>query len=162
MKNTDYPFKLKDEFEKKLGTRFRDGNYYIDVKVCGKWDGVLVVNQKLQCIGICCGGKNQEFSLPFEPEDIQDVRQASLWNMILSSIPEWIIFYYPYACIPLLPFFIMLDSVHPYLGESAIIFFGYIGQRIVISNMRAYCLTNLFIIIAIFGMQIAAVVNMLK
>lgn len=53
----------------------------------GAWDGILVVNSAGSCIGIRVRRRVEEFPLPFEPSQIEDVRPACLWNRALARIP---------------------------------------------------------------------------
>jgi len=160
--STDYPFTLPEGLEKKLPAPSGDGLYYIDVRVGGKWDGILVVDKNFQCIGIHCDRQNMEFPLPFAPAEIEDIRPASLWNRTLAFIPSWLIFAYPYACPFILPVLIVFDNDRAPIGSLLIIFFGVLGQTIVLKNLKAYCLTNIFLILAILGIQTAVFVHMLR
>jgi hypothetical protein len=59
----------------------------VDVRVVGKWDGILVINKAGLCIGVYLGRRIQDCDLPFEGSKIQDVRRPSLHNRILTAIP---------------------------------------------------------------------------
>ena len=52
----------------------KDGHFYLDVRIKNRWDGVLVVNREGMCIGIYVQRRIEEYPLPFEAGDIEDVR----------------------------------------------------------------------------------------
>jgi len=84
---TTYPFRLPDGLIARLPPPARDGWRYIDVKVRGAWDGILVVDPGGACVGIHVRRRVEEFPLPFEPSQIEDVRPASMRNRILAQLP---------------------------------------------------------------------------
>jgi hypothetical protein len=84
---TKYPFPIPAALLSKLPAKSRDGHHYLDVCVAGKWCGILVVNGDGLCLGIYMGRTIEEWSLPFEADEIQDIRRASLWNRFLANIP---------------------------------------------------------------------------
>jgi len=84
---TTYPFRLSDNLVGRLPRPATDGLRYIDVKVRGAWDGILVVNSDGCCVGIHVRRRVEEFPLPFEPSQIEDVRAACMWNRVLAQLP---------------------------------------------------------------------------
>jgi len=84
---TTYPFPLPEGLRQRLPPLSRDGNHYLDVRVAGKWDGILVINGAGMCIGIYIRRGVEEYPLPFAPGEIEDIRRASLWNRFLGSLP---------------------------------------------------------------------------
>ncbi len=65
----------------------RDGYHHVDVKVNGEWDGILVVDSSGICTGVYVGRRTEEWPLPFEAAEIQDLRPACLRNRLLAQIP---------------------------------------------------------------------------
>ncbi len=57
------------------------------MRVSGKWDGILVVDNGGLCVGVYVGRRTQEYPLPFDGSQIEDVRSASLRNRLLASVP---------------------------------------------------------------------------
>ncbi len=84
---TTCPFPLPAALLEKLPPASRDENHYLDVRVGGKWDGVVVANSKGMCIGVYIHRRIEQHPLPFAGGDIEDVRKASLCNRILAAIP---------------------------------------------------------------------------
>lgn len=84
---TSYPFRLPDRLISRLPRAGADGLSYIDVKVDGKWDGILVVDPEGNCRGVHVRRQVEEFPLDFESSQIEDVRAACLWNRLLAQIP---------------------------------------------------------------------------
>src|SRR5947209_7906794 len=84
---THCPFRFPDELVQRLPPAAADGCHYVDVRVAGKWDGVLVINKAGLCIGVYLGRSLQECCLPFEANEIEDVRAASLHNRVLAALP---------------------------------------------------------------------------
>ena len=84
---TMYPFRLSEELSSRLPAPGADGLRDVDVKVRGAWDGILVVNSEGCCIGIRVRRRVDEFPLPFDPSQIEDVRPACLWNRALAQVP---------------------------------------------------------------------------
>jgi len=84
---TIYPFPLPKELIARLPPLAADGLRYIDVKVRGAWDGILVVDARGSCVGIHVRRRVEPFPLPFEPSQIEDVRPASTWNRLLAQLP---------------------------------------------------------------------------
>ncbi len=153
---TIYPFKLSST-EKPLPRLRRDGTAYLDVRVRGKWDGILVVNEHREVVGIRFDRKTYRENLPFDPEDIEDIRSACLWNRLLVELPRDLVFCYPYACLLLLPLLIFAGHFVGLAGPAAAIAAGIASQAIVTQNLKSYCITGLLLVIATFAMQILAV-----
>jgi hypothetical protein len=84
---TSYPFPLKEALLDRLPAPGANGLRNIDVRVRGNWEGILVVNSEGSCIGIRVRRRVEEYPLPFEPSDIEDVRPACRWNLILAAVP---------------------------------------------------------------------------
>lgn len=84
---TKYPFRLADELIARLPPTAPDGLRYIDVKVGGAWDGILVVNSEGNCVGVHVRRRVEEFPLRFEVSQIEEVRPACLWNRLLAQVP---------------------------------------------------------------------------
>jgi hypothetical protein len=85
--STTYPFRLPDDLIARLPPPTADGRRYIDVKVRGVWDGILVVDVEGSCVGIHVRRRVEEFPIPFEPSQIEDVRPACVWNRFLAQLP---------------------------------------------------------------------------
>jgi hypothetical protein len=135
---------------------------YLDVRIRGEWEGILVVNENREAVGIRCGRKTFEEDLPFNPEDIEDIRPACLWNRLLVELPMAFVFGYPYACLLLLPFLIVAGPFVGWGAPAAAIAAGIIGQVIVLQHPKGYCITGLLLLISTFAMQIMAVVQIIK
>jgi hypothetical protein len=86
---TVHPFRLPDALVARLPPPASDGQRYIDVRVRGAWDGILVVDPAGDCVGIHVRRRVEALpiQLPFEPSQIEDVRAASLWNRSLAAFP---------------------------------------------------------------------------
>jgi hypothetical protein len=84
---TSYPFSLRAELQQRLPSPSSNGKRYADVRVAGKWDGVLVIDSAGLCVGIYIRGRVEPYPLPFDPAEIEDIRPASLWNRSLASLP---------------------------------------------------------------------------
>jgi hypothetical protein len=84
---TTYPFQLRQELAARLPPPAPDGRCYIDVKVGGAWDGILVVDPQGVCSGIYVRRRIEEWPLPFDASQIEDVRPACPWNRVLAQIP---------------------------------------------------------------------------
>ncbi len=84
---TTYPFALRSDLAQRLPPSARDGFHYVDVRVNGKWDGILVVDDGGLCVGVYVSRRTQEYPLPFDASQIEDVRSASLHNRLLASVP---------------------------------------------------------------------------
>jgi hypothetical protein len=82
-----YPFALPASLLSRLPPTSKDGRYYLDVRVKSRWDGILVIDRDGLCIGVYVRGRIEEYPLPFEAGDIEDVRRASLHNRILAVMP---------------------------------------------------------------------------
>ena len=85
--HTSYPFRLPDDLIARLPHPGADGLSYIDVKVSDTWDGILVVNAEGNCIGIHLRRRVEEYPLPFEVSQIQDVRPACFRHRVLAQVP---------------------------------------------------------------------------
>jgi hypothetical protein len=59
----------------------------LDVRVAGKWDGILVVDGAGMCIGIYVHRRIEEYPLPFAADAIEDIRHASFMNRLLAAFP---------------------------------------------------------------------------
>lgn len=84
---TVYPFALPSFLLSHLPPASKDGHYYLDVRAKNRWDGILVVNRDGMCIGIYVQRRIEEYPLPFEAGDIEDVRRTSLHNRLLAAFP---------------------------------------------------------------------------
>lgn len=86
---TVHPFRLSDAFVDRLPPPGPDGQRFIDVRVHGAWDGILVVDSAGDCVGIYARRRVEALPmlLPFKPSQIEDVRAASLWNRTLAAFP---------------------------------------------------------------------------
>ncbi|NLS95269.1 MAG: hypothetical protein GXX96_24235 [Planctomycetaceae bacterium] len=84
---TLYPFPFPPHLIPELPEPAKDGNYYVDIRVRDRWDGILVVNAQGMVIGVQVCRGIAEYPLPFAPVDIQGVRPASVCNRFLASIP---------------------------------------------------------------------------
>lgn len=84
---TAYPFPLPERLQQRLPAPSRDGNHYLDVRVAGMWDGILVVNDAGRCIGIYHRRRVEEYPLFFAAAQIEDIREASLLNRFLAALP---------------------------------------------------------------------------
>lgn len=161
-KKTDYPFVLPAHVGHALPPAKKDGNIYVDVRVRGKWDGILVFNKQSECIGAYCGRRIDKWPLPFTPAEIEAVRPACFVNRLMASFPSGAILAFPYVCLILLPLLIFADRFVGFCGPALAILVGVVGQTIVLKNMRAYCLTNLILVTAILALQGIALVTMVK
>ena len=158
---TIYPFKLSST--KKPLPRLRpDGTAYLDVRVRGKWEGILVVNEHREGVGIRFDRKTFQEALPFDPDDIEDIRQACLWNRLLAELPRDLVFWYPYACLLLLPLLIFAGHFVGLAGPAAAIAAGIAGQTIVLQNNNSYCITGLLLLMATFAMQVLAAAEIIR
>ncbi|MEX0937355.1 MAG: hypothetical protein WDZ59_05805 [Pirellulales bacterium] len=59
----------------------------MDVRVAGKWDGILVVDTAGMCVGIYIRRRVEECFLGFSAEQIEDIRRASFLNRLLAALP---------------------------------------------------------------------------
>ena len=84
---TRYPFVLREDLVARLPPPSANGLHYVDVRVQGRWDGALVVDAAGSCIGVYVGRGAEELQLPFDADEIEDVRPASLLNRVLGSLP---------------------------------------------------------------------------
>lgn len=84
---TDYPFPLPATLIAKLPTPTKDNRHYLDVRVAGVWDGVLVFDGDGMCIGVYLGRQVRPLDLTFSLTEIEDIRPASRWNLTLASFP---------------------------------------------------------------------------
>jgi hypothetical protein len=84
---TTYPFRIPDDLIARLPSPGADGRSYIDVKVRGAWDGILVVDAYGSCVGIHVRRRVEEFPLPFEPSEIEDVRSPCGRNRARAQFP---------------------------------------------------------------------------
>ncbi len=157
-----YPFSLSPKLSTKLPRPSRDGLTYIDVKVNGTWEGILVFDERRLCVGIRCDRKTVEVPPGFSPNDIEDIRPACLWNRALAFMPARLVLAYPYAYFVILPILFALDINHAPAGSILAIILGLIAQRIVIEHLRAFGLINLLLVIAILGIQAAALHSIIK
>lgn len=85
-----YPIPMPERLHHRLPTPAADGLVYVDVKVKGVWDGILVVDSARGCIGIHLEGRVQEYPLPFEMEEVEDCRRPSLANWTLAWLSRWV------------------------------------------------------------------------
>lgn len=84
---TTYPFQLRDEVIPRLPPPASDGYRYVDVKIGAHWEGILVIADGGMCIGIYVRRRIEQYPLPFQSDQIEDVRTASFCNRILASFP---------------------------------------------------------------------------
>jgi hypothetical protein len=84
---TPYPFPIPAKVIPRLPPPSRDGLIYVDVRFRAQWEGILVINELHQCIGIYATRKVFEYPLPFFPEEIEDVRSPRLINWALTFLP---------------------------------------------------------------------------
>ncbi len=63
---------------------------YVDVRVDGRWEGVLAINNAGECIGTYIGRRVHTLPIPFEPSDITGIRSASRWNLLVTSLPGFL------------------------------------------------------------------------
>jgi hypothetical protein len=84
---TTYPFPIPAPLMQRLPLPARDRNHYLDVRVRGRWDGVIAVDGSGMCIGVYICRRIEKFPLPFTANDIEDIRKATLSNRILASFP---------------------------------------------------------------------------
>lgn len=149
---TKYPFKLSEEFLKNAPAPDRNGQRLIDVKYFDKgsdntrWDGVLVINNNDECIGIKLDGKIQEYSLPFEPAEIIEIRPSIFRNRVISSIPHFTDVYTgaPYLFILIIaPIFLGLSMLlNPFWSLGAILF-AFLGTIPIFLHIRQlFCITG--------------------
>ncbi|MEX0939681.1 MAG: hypothetical protein WDZ59_17585 [Pirellulales bacterium] len=59
----------------------------MDVRVAGKWDGILVVDTAGMCVGVYFCRRVGECFLGFSADQIEDIRRASLLNRFLAGLP---------------------------------------------------------------------------
>jgi len=83
-----YPFKIPDRLISRLPKQSADGHYYVDVRVGSMWDGILVINQQNEGIGIFVGGRIIQYPTPFNPDEIDDIRKPCLSNWVWASLPR--------------------------------------------------------------------------
>lgn len=95
MGTTATPFDLPEEHRGILPEAGRNGLILADVRVAGRWDGILVIDGNHRCTGVYLGGKVIDWSLPFAPADIEAYRKACAWNRFLASMPPELLSPYP-------------------------------------------------------------------
>jgi hypothetical protein len=157
---TAYPFELPIP-SKSLPRLGPDGVTFIDVRVKGKWEGVLVVNERRECVGVRSNRQTIEWDLPFLPRDIEDFRPASALNLILAENSE-LILVLPYVCLVLVPILILTRPFIGAVGPIGAILAGVVGQAIIIDDPKRYCVTWLSMFIAIFAMEVLALLAVLR
>jgi hypothetical protein len=79
------PFPLPTRFHDRLGAIPSSDVWKLDVRVHGKWDGVLVVDREFRVAGILIRGRIEPFRFSFNPEDIEDIRAASSFNRLVAN-----------------------------------------------------------------------------
>lgn len=84
---TKYPFVLPARLITRLPRPSRDGNVYADVRLRGRWDGILVIDQTRRCVGVYEGRAIVQAPLPFAPDEMEDLRPPSLPHRLLAQIP---------------------------------------------------------------------------
>jgi hypothetical protein len=84
---SDFPFPLPAHLVPQLPPPARDGSHYIDVRVAGKWDGILVVDSRGMCVGVYDYRRIDEYPLPFQVSEIEAIRPACLYHRILAAYP---------------------------------------------------------------------------
>jgi hypothetical protein len=86
---TNYPFRIPDGLVARLPAPSHDGLVYTDVRFGATWEGILVINDRKECIGVFAGRRIIQWPLPFTPAEIVDFRPPSLKNQLLTFIPHW-------------------------------------------------------------------------
>src|SRR4051794_31476954 len=94
---TQYPFKLPFT-HKHLPRPGRDGLTLLDVRVKGKWEGVLVVNANFECVGIRSNRETIEWDLPFVLRKLRTSDQFQFGTA--SSLPIQIGSYSIHTLVP--------------------------------------------------------------
>ncbi|MGH7139227.1 MAG: hypothetical protein ACREHD_26070 [Pirellulales bacterium] len=122
-----------------------DGNWYLDVKAKGRWEGIIVVDGQGIVIGIYAGREITQWNLPFLPEQIEDVRAASLINRLLASVPARAWFWLPPVSLAVAS---GLMAAHQILMAAAAVM---VGMMPVVRFPRAYCLTGCPMLVAAAG-----------
>ncbi len=88
-------FDLPEEHRGLLPEPRRDGLILADIRVDGRWDGILVIDDNHRCIGVCVGRKVIGWSLAFAPADIEAYRKPCAWNQFLAFMPPRLLSPYP-------------------------------------------------------------------
>jgi hypothetical protein len=84
---TTYPFELPTHLTTRIPSPGRDGNAYVDARIGGRWDGILVIDSDRRCIGVYVHRSIIQWPLQFQPNEIEDLRPASIWNLVLATLP---------------------------------------------------------------------------
>lgn len=85
--HTTYPFDLPAHLITRLPAPSRDGNVYVDARIGSRWEGILVINSDRRCIGVYVQRSIIGWPLPFQPNEIEDLRPASIGNRLLAYLP---------------------------------------------------------------------------
>lgn len=85
--HTSYPFELPTRLTARIPAPSRDGNAYVDARIGGRWNGILVIDSDQRCIGVYVHGSIIEWPLHFQSNEIEDLRPASIWNRLLANLP---------------------------------------------------------------------------
>ena len=93
------PFPLPSLHRRTLRKLPSCGFWKLDVRVKGKWDGILAVTPDFSVAGVYVRGKIEAWNLPFASDDIEAVRPASMWRRIFARCPELFIFGFPCSSI---------------------------------------------------------------
>lgn len=138
------PTRLRD----RLGAIPPSGFWKLDVRVHGKWDGVLVVNREFNVAGVFIRGRIEPFHFHFTLDDIDDVRAASWFNLLMANYVSrvfGVLFWFPYVSIlainPVLFAFGWMGYSSAYTVAAigsliSVIVIGYFGRN-------GYCLTGI-------------------
>lgn len=146
------PLPLAEKLQRKLRNPGSDGNWYLDFKAKGKWDGNIVVNPDGVVIGIYVGRQIRQWTLPFWPQEIEDVRPASIMNRLLAAVPDELWFWLPPMSLAAAA---VLMAVRQYFSATAVVV---LGMAPVVMAPRAYCITGCPMLVAAAGI---AVINLI-
>ena len=138
---THYPFKIPPEAGE-VPAVAGVGLVGVDVLLGGRWEGVLLINNSRECVGIRLGGELIQEPLCFSPSDIKMVRKTCLWNRFLSRIPTIVLWSYPYTCLLLLPLLYWSMVYTGTWGGIALLLAGAGCQRLLIEHRKAFCLAG--------------------
>lgn len=132
------PFPLPAPLRARLRKPASDGNWYLDFKSRDRWDGIIVANRDGIVIGIYVGRRIRQWNLP-PPEEMEDVRHASIMHRVLASLPDSVVECLFWA--PLISFAVggalMAARLHFLAAATALL-----GMTPILKFPRAYCLTG--------------------
>ena len=156
------PFPLPDRFIQKLGPLPNCGYWKLDVLVAGKWDGILVVDTTYRCIGAFAWNRVEPENLPFSVDNIEDVRPACLWNLVLAKYTALICAVFPLATVlfvvPVLLWIATRASVWPSL--VAVILSSSSLVAMVKAGWGRLCFSGVPLIVLASGECLAGAVNL--